>query len=116
MIPGLCSIVARGSAGTSGGFSAAASPTFIYGGDGQTNIGPATAAPIGGTAPYTYAWVYQSGNELTLSAPAAAATGFDCGSLNPGDSLSSVYVCNVTDNIGRIAQTNAVYLGFSRSS
>lgn len=115
MIPGLCSIFYRG--GTSGGLSAVATPTFVGGSSGQTSIGPSVAMPIGGTAPYTYAWTYSSGDaSVTAASPTLASTNFSIPGLLPGDNVSSIFVCVVTDSAANPATTNQVFLNFFEST
>lgn len=115
MIPGLCSLFYRG--GTSGGLSVVASPANLGGSSGQTTVGPSVAMPIGGTAPYTYAWTYYTGDlSVTAGSPTAASTNFSIPSLLPGDSTSAIFYCTVTDSGANVAQSNQVFMTFYQST
>ena len=75
--------------GTSGGIISITSTT-------------ATATPVGGTGPFTYAWTKVSGDTLTVTNPTNASTAFRA-SIGPGDSRFATYRCTVTDSLGLTA-------------
>ncbi|MGQ3081094.1 MULTISPECIES: hypothetical protein [Alphaproteobacteria] len=62
----------------------------------------ATATPVGGTGPFTYAWTHLSGDTLTVTNPNNASTAFRA-SIGPGDSWSATYRCTATDSLGTTA-------------
>ena len=67
-----------------------------------------TCTPVGGTAPYTYAWTnvndgqgtWNTGTGSTL-APAVSGT------LKHGGQSTATYICTVTDNVGAVAVSNS---------
>lgn len=65
-----------------------------------------TVTPVGGTAPYTYAWSYVSGTTATVTSPTAASTTFSrsaSSSTGAGSSYNGVYRCTVTDSLSNTA-------------
>ncbi len=68
------------------------------------NTGPVTAQPMGGLAPYAYAWAYLSGYPAEARNPTMASTGFTA-ELGPGDAASVMRV-TVTDAAGQTAQAD----------
>lgn len=59
-----------------------------------------TVTASGGTPPYTYAWVRQSGStSLNVDSAAAATTTFTGSSLASGTIYAAVFRCTVTDNV-----------------
>lgn len=71
-----------------------------------------TATPLGGTAPYTYAWTASSG--LTALSPNLAQTAFR-GSVPPEDFLLGEATVTVTDSLG-VTGTAAVTVTLTNSS
>jgi hypothetical protein len=69
-------------------------------GAGSVTTTGVLASPIGGTAPFTYAWTYVSG-DATLSATASTSANTQwTGSVTIGDDKESVWKCVITDNFG----------------
>lgn len=66
-----------------------------------------TVTPSGGTAPYSYSWSKVSGDAITANAPTSATTNFSA-NLAPGDFLSAVFKCAVTDAAGVSADSPTV--------
>ncbi len=68
-----------------------------------------TAAPSGGTAPYTYAWAITApdANWSALS-PTSATTQFRRTGVAPGDSETANFECTVTDALGAVAVSDPV--------
>jgi hypothetical protein len=58
-----------------------------------------TVTPSGGTAPYTYAWTFVSGDSFTITSASAATTTFSA-TLNEDEFVSGIYRCTVTDSTG----------------
>lgn len=78
--------------------------------------------PTGGAGPYSYAWamVSSTGGTWSASAPTGPTTSFTGGTLAPGDTLSSVWHCTVTDSAGNVSVSDTVTatvtnIGFSIS-
>lgn len=61
-----------------------------------------TAIPVGGTAPYSYAWAYVSGDVVAVTSPTLATTTFSL-FFAEGGSASASYECTVTDSLGLTA-------------
>lgn len=60
--------------------------------------GTATVTPTGGTAPYTYAWTWDSGGTgLTITSNTAAATTFGATGVAIDETRSGIAKCTVTD-------------------
>lgn len=70
---------------------------IISAGFGPLTTNSVTVTPSGGTAPYTYAWSFVSGDTVTINSPTSATTTFT-GDPVGYSVLSSVYRCTVTDN------------------
>lgn len=67
--------------------------------------GNSAATPVGGTAPYTYSWVFVSGTSFTLENSATATATFSR-TVSPGDVWSAIYRVTVTDVNGISAMAN----------
>jgi hypothetical protein len=63
------------------------------------------AAPSGGSAPFTYAWVKLSGAGSALS-PSVATTAFRATGVPAYDSFVGVFRCTATDALGATAQAD----------
>lgn len=76
---------------------------------GTNNTGPisgsSTATPVGGTAPYTYSWVFVSGTSFTLANGTTATATFSR-SVAPNDVWSAIYRVTLTDILGLTAMAN----------
>ena len=85
-----------------GAITLALSPTSISksGRTSTVNTANVTATPTGGQAPYTYAWVKQSGGDITALNPANAITGFRAAGLAVDETRTAVFRCTATDNLG----------------
>lgn len=73
-----------------------------------------TATVVGGTAPYTYAWVQTSGPAASIYSPTSATTKFAMG-LGPGSGEDAQFTCTVTDSNGLTAAAIA-FATFSNTS
>jgi hypothetical protein len=71
---------------------------------------PATATPIGGQGPFTYAWtqVGDDGSAWTINAPTAATTSFTANSVPPSETQTASFACTITDASGATADTGNV--------
>lgn len=115
---------ASSAASTAGGGSlvASISPSSLSGvgtnvvstGDGGGSSS-CTVTPSGGTGPYSYAWTKVSGTTITVSSPAAATTGFST-TLIPGQLVTAVYRCTVTDSLLATATADVSITLFDNSS
>lgn len=88
--------------------SAVAAPTslaVITASGGAVGTTSTTVTPSGGGAPYVYSWAWQSGGaSITIGSPHAATTAFSSTGLTPGENLSGIAACTVTDTFGQTAQ------------
>lgn len=73
---------------------------FWDGATATVTAGPCTATPTGGVAPFTYAWVKLSGDDITITAPTAATTSFNASGMANGEDRSATFRCTVTDTLG----------------
>lgn len=108
MIPGLISIFYK--ARTIGSFSATASPPAVNGNDtaGPVTSSSTTAIPSGGTGPFTYLWVYYTGDpHMAPTAGTSATTSFS-ENLFANSTTSAQYFCRVTDSTSAVVNTNLV--------
>lgn len=65
---------------------------------------PCVVTASGGTAPYTYAWVRQSGAlNITADSPTSDSTAFSADTMFYPTSYSAVFQCTVTDALGATA-------------
>lgn len=111
MIPGLCSIFQTLS-GSFGGLSATADPAYIEAiGSGTVTTGTVTVTPLGGTAPYTYSWIYQGGDPTVVAdLPTSANTTFSASGVTGSDNLYGFYSCEVIDAAAVVAYSNQVVI------
>lgn len=87
------------------------SPDTIVSGNTETggtvNISTASvlATPVGGTGPFTYAWVRADVSAYTwvISAPAAATTHFTANAVEEGVNTFAEFQVTVTDSVGATA-------------
>lgn len=92
-------------------FSVSISPSLVSGyssGSGTVTTDAATATPVGGVAPYTYAWsidVFDGPGPPTANSPTSATTTFTQTGLAPGGSALANWICDVTDST--LATTSA---------
>ena len=114
MIPGLCAAVYRGSSGTSGGLTAVASPAFIgtTGFSGHLTSAAFTCTPTGGTGPYTYLWVFSSGDSTVHANSTTSASTTTGVTLGRGDLTSATFYCQVTDSAAHVVKSNLVNSSF----
>jgi hypothetical protein len=85
--------------------SASASPETVYGAASLSTVttGATVVTPVGGTAPYTYAWsleTYDGPVAPVANSPTSNTTTFTQSSIAPGDSYSATWNCAVTDDDG----------------
>jgi hypothetical protein len=82
-----------------------ASPTGIGDSPGAIPITTqtVTASPVGGTAPFTYAWTQTGGETATIGSPTSASTPFTFAAVDPGDSKAGAFSCLITDATGATA-------------
>lgn len=94
--------LAASAANISTTLNATASPSSVTksgAGTPQTTAS-VTVTPTGGTAPYTYSWVRNSGStSIAVDSATAATTTFTGTSLASGTTYSAVFRCTVTDNV-----------------
>lgn len=64
------------------------------------NTTAVTATPTGGTAPFTYAWVRQSGDTITANQPTSAVCSFQAASMAVDEVRTAVFRCTCTDSFG----------------
>ena len=70
---------------------------------GTTTSAAVTGTPVGGTAPFSYAWTRISGDaQITAGSPAAAATTFSAACFD-GIMYSAIFRLTVTDANGATA-------------
>ena len=92
-----------------GGFNAHLNKSSVSGsvpGIGVVTTDSVTAVVDEGTAPYTYAWSKVSGSTFNIGSPAAATTNFNINTTTPDTTLTAIYKCTVTDNVGRTMDLN----------
>lgn len=97
-----------GTSNTPPPLSASISPNPTYGsrtGAGSVTAGPATVAPSGGVAPYSYSWSRVSGDAFTINSPTAYATTFTA-AVPAGVLRFGIYQCVVTDSLGATVAPN----------
>lgn len=75
--------------------------------NGTVTTNNVTATPAGGTAPYTYAWEYVSG-DLGISATAAAAATTAFSATGTNVEKLGTWRCKVTDNLSAVAYSAPV--------
>ena len=115
MIPGLCSLIYAGFRSSSGIFAYLTETNLNASGvPGPIVSSTTTCEVIGGTAPYTYAWVYITGDaNITPASPTNATTSFNGTIISTDDSTSAAYACNVTDSGAHMTQSNVVNMTFN---
>lgn len=96
------SLSSGGDAGGTAGISVY--PESTYGIGNRSSSSTITSKPVsvsvsGGVPPYTYNWVYVSGDALTITDPTASVTSFSA-SVVAGGFKSAVFKCTVTDAAG----------------
>jgi hypothetical protein len=96
-------VAAAAVAASAGALTASANPASLYKenvGSGAITTDPVTITPVGGTGPYTYAWLYKSGYvSFSVSSATAATVDFTSASLVPGQTRNGVWTCTVTDSL-----------------
>lgn len=65
-----------------------------------------TVTPSGGTGPYTYSWVKQSGDTITADSTTAATTTFSATGLASPESRTAVFRCTATDSASLTASVD----------
>jgi hypothetical protein len=58
-----------------------------------------TATPAGGLAPYTYAWVKQSGDDINAVSPSSAVTRFRADGMSAPETRTAIFRCTATDSL-----------------
>lgn len=113
MIPGICALLYPRSGSPTGSFSAITDTPYVsVQGQGSISTPAITAMPIGGVAPYTYAWTYYGGDaSMTINSAATSAT---TGTLDirDGDYTQTQVICTITDNTGAKAETGVCNFTF----
>ena len=96
-----------------GGLEGLGTPAGVFStGMGSVTSAAFTATPLGGTAPYTYAWNYVAGPVgISIDSP-ATATSTATAILSIGDLIRGFVACTITDNVGTIVETNQITLQF----
>lgn len=87
-------------------------PPNVYGyGNSLSSIaittGIATATPIGGTSPFSYAWAGGDEN-WTITNPASASTAFRAAAVPAADGFTTTFTCTVTDANGQVVESSEV--------
>jgi hypothetical protein len=98
--------------------NASASPSSLTTTGSASSITTAstTVTPTGGTAPYTYGWVRNSGSTaISANSASAATTTFTGTGLASGATVSAVFRCTVTDNVAA-TKTVDVNVSITRAS
>ncbi|MES2782580.1 MAG: hypothetical protein V4657_07280 [Pseudomonadota bacterium] len=84
--------------------TASATPNTVFGftsGTGTATSDSTTVTPVGGLAPYTYAWTlltFGSAITPTADSPTSATTTFTQTGIGIGDSTFAEWQCQVTDS------------------
>jgi hypothetical protein len=63
---------------------------------------PATATPVGGSAPFTYSWVKQSGGNIIALSQTSASTRFQGADMAVLETRTAVFRCTCTDSLGTV--------------
>lgn len=87
--------------------SATISPGFAFGSRSakitiSVPTGFVTASPVGGKAPFSYAWTQISGMTAAIGSPSAATTNFSMRVI-PYETEAAQFRCTVTDADGKTA-------------
>jgi hypothetical protein len=69
----------------------------------SVNSGQVTATPSGGQVPYTYAWVKQSGDDISAANSVSAITSFQATGMAIDETRNAVFRCTCTDSLGSSA-------------
>jgi hypothetical protein len=115
MITGLCSLLNAGPKSV-GGLQVNAHPALIETtGNGSLTSGSFTAAHIGGTAAFTYAWSVVHGDPtITITTPTSQTTTTKA-TVGNGDFKQAILACTIHDNGGLVITTNQVTTQFEFS-
>lgn len=105
--------VLRTLSGGSIGFSATVYPTTVNGfGSSPTDIrittGSTAVSTMGGTPPFTYAWVMDV--DWDAISPTSAVSAFRSPMVPPASSISSTAYVTVTDSLGSTCNSDTLYL------
>lgn len=85
--------------------------------DAALTTGSVTAAPTGGTSPYTYAWQKLSGAAISIDSPNSATTAFSASGLTISEGTRTAYFnCVVTDDVAATTTTATVVVSIRRTS
>jgi len=115
MIPGLQSLVVAGPR-SEGGLQGNAGPTLIVTtGHGPLTSGTFTAAHVGGTGPFTYAWSVVKGDPtIAITSPTSQTTTTST-NVASGDFKQAILKCVITDSTPLALTTNQVTTQFEFS-
>lgn len=96
--------------------TATRSPSTVSktGANGPLTTPICTCSPAGGTAPYTYQWIYSSGVAVTVNSPTSATTSFS--HTGTDESVEGRYFCRVTDANTDTADTPTVRVRFTHGN
>ena len=83
--------------------SASPSTATRTGFNATVSAGPVIATPTGGASPFTYAWVKQSGGNITAASPASSQTVFRGTTMAIDETRAAVFRCTCTDAFGSTA-------------
>lgn len=87
----------------------------VTGASASESTGLATVSVLGGSGSYTYAWEWQSGGTgITIADPTAYQTAFNASSLTPGQTLSGIALCTVTDTVSHDTAKCSVPVSIAR--
>lgn len=115
MIPGLQSLVVAGPR-SQGGLQGNAHPTVIETtGSGSLTSASFTAAHIGGTGPFTYAWSVVKGDPTIAITSPTSQTTTTTASVASGDFKQAILKCVITDSTPLALTTNQVTTQFEFS-
>lgn len=93
-------------------------PAYVNGyrtgrGTAETS-GASLCTAFNGAPPYTYSWVYVSGDaSIYAYSPSSPSTVFAAYFFDP-DTFSAVWKCTVTDSVGTIVSTSNVSIDLTR--
>lgn len=102
----IAALLAAGGLGAVSASVDLSSVTAHRGSPGVCNTVGVTASGSGGTAPYSYSWVWVSGDSaISANSPSSATTSF-AATVSTGDNFRASFRCTVMDAVGATATVN----------